>query len=364
MVVVAGLMAAAGCGWRRQADVVIGKPAAPATAPAAQAVLVTVPPPDLGKPPTPEPRDAPGLKGANGRPYGTIAFRSDVPVPSDLLFVLVAGSDARPREDIRRTRADSIHLLAVNPRTLEGTIVGFPRDAWVEIPGRGAAKINMALAYGGPDLLAATVRHLTGLPVHYYVLTGFTGLVSMVDELGGVDVLVERRMNDRNSGTRFQPGWHHFNGNEALAFTRDRTSVPHGDFSRSENQGKLILAALDKMRAEVGDDEGLRRWAGVLLRHVDLDVPTSELLSFAALGRRLEPGFVRNIVVPGRVGNAGSQSVVYLGEEAARIFLDLRPDAVLGSSSRPEQTTTTASTTTSSTTSSTTTTTAPGDVIP
>src|SRR3546814_6401094 len=57
-------------------------------------------------------------------------------------------------------------------RTLEGTVLGFPRDAWVEIPGRGAGKINTALTFGGPQLLAETVRNLTGLPVHYYVLTG------------------------------------------------------------------------------------------------------------------------------------------------------------------------------------------------
>jgi LCP family protein required for cell wall assembly len=349
-----GLLAA-NCGGRRHADVVIGKPSGTTTTAAQVATIVTVPPPDLGRPPAPEPRNAPGLKDANGRPYGTIAFRSDVPIPGELLFVLVAGSDARPNEDIRKTRADSIHLVAVNPRTLEGTILGFPRDAWVEIPGRGANKINMALAYGGPQLLAETVRHLTGLPVHYYVLTGFTGLVGMVDELGGVDVFVERRMNDANSGARFQPGWHHFNGNEALSFSRDRHSVPNGDFTRSENQGKIILAALAKMRAEVGDDDGLRRWLGVLMRHVALDVPNNELMPLAALGRTVEPDFLRNVVVPGRVGTAGSQSVVYLGEPAAQIFLDLRPDAVLGSSTRPEQTTTTApSTTTSSSTTSTT----------
>jgi polyisoprenyl-teichoic acid--peptidoglycan teichoic acid transferase len=352
------MLVAAGCSGKRRADVVIGKPKATTTTAAAVATIVTVPPPDIGRAPIPEPRPARGLKGANGRPYGTIAFRSDIPVPGDLVFILVAGSDARPNEDIRRTRADSIHLLAVNPRTLEGTVLGFPRDAWAEIPGHGAAKINTALSTGGPNLLAETVRHLTGLPVHYYVLTGFTGLAGMVDELGGVDVFVERRMNDRNSGAHFEPGWHHFNGNEALAFSRDRHDVPNGDFSRSENQGKVILAALAKMRAEVGDDDGLRRWIDVLLRHVMLDMPMSEVLPFGALARRLEPEALRNVVVPGKVGTAsGGQSVVYLGEDAARIFEDLRADAVLGTPQRPEQTTTTSS---SSTVPSTTSTTAGG----
>lgn len=339
----------------RDVEVVVGK-TKPSTsvAPTTSTVVVEVPPPDLGRPPVPEPGPAAGLKGANGRGYGSaLTFRSNVPVPKDLRFILVAGSDARPGEDMARTRADSIHLLAVNPRTLEGTVLGFPRDAWVQIPGYGNRKINQALALGGPQLLAETVRNLTGLPVHYWVLTGFGGLTSMVDELGGVDIYLDRRMNDANSGARFEPGWHHFNGTEALAFSRDRKSVPHGDFSRSENQGKLILAALAKLRAEVADDSGLARWTGVLLRHVRLDVPRSDLPALAALARRLAPERVRNAVVPGKVGYAGSQSVVYLGEDAARIFADLRPDAVLGGAGPevPPDTTTTSSTTSSTSTS-------------
>ena len=49
-------------------------------------------------------------------------------------------------EDEERTRADSIHLLCVNPATGQGTLLGFPRDSWVEIPGHGRGKINNALA--------------------------------------------------------------------------------------------------------------------------------------------------------------------------------------------------------------------------
>src|SRR5207253_1472155 len=82
-----------------------------------------------------------------------------------LVFVLVAGSDARPGEDLLHTRADSLHLLCINPATGQGTLLGFPRDSWVDISGHGRGKLNNALALGGPDLLAATVRHLTGLPV-------------------------------------------------------------------------------------------------------------------------------------------------------------------------------------------------------
>jgi LCP family protein required for cell wall assembly len=313
---------------------------------------------DGGEPFLPEPGAGRGVAGADGGPWpAAVPFTTRQAIPDGLVFILVVGSDARPKEDLTRTRADSVHLLAVNPKSRQGTLLGFPRDAWVEIPGHGRGKINNALALGGPDLLAATVRQLTSLPVDYYVLTGFTGLAKMVDELGGVDVFVQRRMNDRASGARFERGWHRFSGAEALAYSRDRNDVARGDFTRSEHQGVLILSALAKMRAEVADDDGLARWVGILLRHARLDVPLSRLPALGALARRLDPTRLHNVVAPGRLGTAGGQSVVFLTTAAARLFEDLRPDAVVGEPDRspppepePATTTTTASPGTSTST--------------
>lgn len=343
--------AGAGCAGTRPAPAaVVGVPEGTSTSTAGPRILT---PSTVGRPPLPgppadlfvegsadnrvraEPRGG-GLTPSDGTPaVPAIPFTTGEPVPDGLVFILVAGSDARPREDMFRTRADSIHLLAVNPATGEGTVLGLPRDSWVEIPGHGRDKINNALALGGPNLLAGTVRRLTGLPVDYYVITGFTGLTRMVDDLGGVDVMVERRMNDRVSGARFERGWHRMNGAEALAFSRNRNDVANGDFSRSENQGLLLLAGLAKMRSEVADDAGVARWIGVLLNYVRLDIPRDRLPNLGALARRLDPARLRNVVAPGRIGSAGPQSVVYLTKEAARLFEDLRADAVIGGADAP-----------------------------
>lgn len=363
VLVVAALSVSAlsACGNKKHADVVIG---VTTTSMSIEAPGPTVVPEPVEPPASGAPRDPRLLLDANGRPYGApLVFRSTVPVPGDLVFVLIVGSDARPGTNLRVANADSLHLMAVNPRTMQGTLVGIPRDSWVEIPGKGNGKITSALPNGGPDLLVRTVEHLTGLPVHYWVLTGFAGLTKMVDELGGVDVLVERRMDDRDSGAHFQPGWHHFTGAQALSFSRDRHDAPDGDFGRSRNQGVLLLAALSKLRAEVSDDDGLRRWLDVLGRHAEVDGPLSSLMGLAALARRLDPAAIANVVVPGRVGYAGSQSVVFLGQDAANLFLDLRPDAVVGAPG-PEATTTTSSSTTTSTSTSTTTSTSTSSTVP
>lgn len=312
----------------------------------------TLPPPDLGRPPLPEPGPAVGLKVANGQPGAPpIEFVSEIPVPDDLVFILVLGSDARPKEDLLRTRADAIQLLALNPRTMQGTIVGFPRDSYVQYPRGGRGKINDALARGGPGYAAETVRLLTGLPIHYYVLTGFVGLQQMVDDVGGIDVLVDRRMNDRFSGARFERGWHRFVGGEALAYSRNRHDVANGDFTRSEHHGQLLLAGLAKLRSTVGDDRSLLARVDVLRRNCRLDVPLDHLPRLAALARRLDPSRLSSVVLPGRVGTAGGASVVFLTQDAPRLFDDLRDDAVIGAAAAdpsappPSTTSTTTSTT-------------------
>ena len=317
-------------------DVIVGFTGETTSTPPTEPPTILEPPPTLPEPerargPLPEPGPAMGLKVANGRPFEpAVEFRSAIPIPDDLVFVLVLGSDARPKEDLLATRADSIHLLAMNPRSGQGTIVGFPRDAYVQYPRGGRGKINDALTRDGPEYVAETVRMLTGLPVDYYVLTGFVGFQRMVDDVGGIDVHVERRMNDRMSGARFEKGWHRFVGGEALAYSRNRHDVPNGDFSRSENQGQLLLSGLGKLRASVADDARLFDFINVLRKSCRFDVPADHLPRLAALARRLDPERINNVVLPGRIGYAGKASVVYLTQDAPRLFADLRDDAVIG----------------------------------
>ena len=273
-----------------------------------------------------------GLLEANGQPFRpAIPFDATIAVPNHLVWVLLVGSDARPGENLLRSRADSIHLVGANPATGQATIVGIPRDSWVPIPGHGVGKINSALVFGGPDLLSDTVHQLTGLPVQLYVVTGFVGMAAMVDAVGGVDVHVDQAMNDTASGAAFQAGWHHMDGGQALAFSRARKSLPGGDFDRSLHQGQVVLAALAKLRSEVGDAAGLQRWLQIGLAHVVLSNAVDTLESLAAAARLTDVSQVRNVVAPGSAGWAGAQSVVYLnGPVLASLVDDLRPDAVIG----------------------------------
>lgn len=287
-------------------------------------------------PPSPSPRGGipryrpPGVGGLwppNGHPPAPARwFRDPVDDSGGLQFVLVLGSDARAG-DPTRSRADSIHILALDPRARRGTIIGIPRDSYVNIPGYGTRKINTALALGGPQLMVRTVRNLTRMPIQYYLLTAFPGFRAMVNAVGGLQAYVPYNMNDRFSRSYFRTGWHHMDGARALAFTRNR-HIPGGDLGRSENQGRLMLDALKNLRARTSHTPDVRGWITILLRHTRVNMSMPELVRLGVLARVTAAADVRNVVAAGRPGSAGRASVVFLSDAAFTLFADVRADAV------------------------------------
>ncbi len=246
-------------------------------------------------------------------------------------FVLVIGSDARPGQVLTNTRADSIHIVGVNPRLGRVSVLGIPRDSWVPIPGAGTNRINAALAAGGPELLVRTVEQLSGIPIDAYVLTGFQGFMQLVHAVGGLQVRIPYPIDDTNARAHLKRGMQHLNGQDALAFSRARHDVPAGDFSRSFNQGRVIIAALAELRRQVaqGSPSALIPWVVAGSQILRTDLGLSDLFELLLAAPAFDPSKVRNDVASGSGTTIGGRSVVVLGERARTLFRDLRVDAVL-----------------------------------
>jgi LCP family protein required for cell wall assembly len=245
------------------------------------------------------------------------------------LFILSLGSDARPGQAITRQRSDSIHIIGIDLATNHATILGFPRDSWVNIPGHGTNKINSAMSAGGPDLTIRTIEDLTGIPIDFWMLTSFPGLVTMVDHIGGLEVDVPYPMHDSFSHANFSPGVHHMRGKAALAFARDRHDVPGGDLGRSKDQGILLLSALAKFHTEFAKDPAIAfTWiqAAWPQTKTNLSVPTMFQLALAA--SQIPASNVNNLVVPAVGGSVGGLSVVFIQPSARAIYADMRADGV------------------------------------
>ena len=108
--------------------------------------------------------------------------------PRNVVWVLFLGSDARPGQRLTGTRADAIQLVGLNLKTGAGTMIGIPRDSYVDIRGHGRNKINASMFFGGPQLMADSVGRLVGVRPDYVFTTGFLGFRGMVRAIGGVTV--------------------------------------------------------------------------------------------------------------------------------------------------------------------------------
>src|SRR5512142_3069832 len=121
-------------------------------------------------------------------------------------------------------------------------MLSIPRDLWVTVPGVGEQRINTAYFFAeaneaGTGSLAAmqTIRQNFGIPVSDYAVIHMLGLLSAIDALGGVDV----QLDSATGG--YAAGAYHFNGQQALAFVRERSTSD--DFSRMQRTQTLIVAA-------------------------------------------------------------------------------------------------------------------------
>jgi LCP family protein required for cell wall assembly len=230
----------------------------------------------------------------------------------DPVFILVLGSDARPGTEMDRGLCDSIHILGIDPASGRASLVGIPRDSFVPLSTGGSGKINSAMPEGGAQAMVDTVEDLTGITFDYYVLTNFDGFVRAVNAVGGLAIDAPYAF-DGFEGTTFEQGNQTLDGGQALEFARTRKSLSHGDFDRSMNQGRLMLAALGQFKEEfAGDPAAMFRWIGAGMRNVATDIPLDELLRLGFTAATIAPKRVTNLVAVGTVGEEGGISIVRL----------------------------------------------------
>jgi LCP family protein required for cell wall assembly len=169
---------------------------------------------------------------------------------------LIAGSDGRDgltNQQIIQLHvgfdfgtANSDSLMLLHTGSGRPVLISIPRDSYVPIPGYGYNKINAALGFGGPSLLVQTVENVTGLRINHFVEIGFTGLVTVVNTIGGVRICLPTALHDYDSGVNLKAGCQTLDGAQALAFVRDRHSFADEDLQRIQDQRAFLKALLDK----------------------------------------------------------------------------------------------------------------------
>jgi LCP family protein required for cell wall assembly len=230
--------------------------------------------------------------------------------------IMLLGMDAQGNADRRYARTDTIMIASINPDLPSVSILSFPRDLQIRIPSNPDDRINTVWRTGyldkypggGPAFLAAVMRKDFGIKIDHYVRVDFAGFVGAVDQVGGVDVIVECELHDTFpdqssvlNGTRIRgtqdldvyPGKASLSGYQALMFARSRESTT--DFDRARRQQKVVRALLDKARKTnlLANAIGLY---GVYQTYVDTDIDLTSIPAFAGIAQRLN-----NLAIQSRV---------------------------------------------------------------
>ena len=174
-------------------------------------------------------------------------------------IALVIGSDHRYTDGSSPSRSDTFMLVRIDPKRHVVSLLSFPRDLWVPIPGFGNDRINAAFSDGAqlqgssPTKLALeTVKNLTGLNINYVAVVDFRGFSDLVNNLDGVYIPVDEYylhtqatndaspIDERYSAIDVKPGYQLLHGADALAFSRYRHT--DSDFYRNARQQTFLRA--------------------------------------------------------------------------------------------------------------------------
>ncbi|MGI8456948.1 MAG: LCP family protein [Propionibacteriaceae bacterium] len=185
------------------------------------------------------PSDSPSSSAEAPRPTKPTTGRA-----ANSINVVLMGSDSRDTSDSGAGRSDVLMVAHLDADRKQAYVVSFPRDMWVAIPDHGKAKINAAFAYGGPKLTVRTLEGLLDTRMDHVALMDFEGFVNLTKDLGGVTVT--NKYASTSQGFHFPVGKITIQGDQALAYVRERHQLPHGDLDRAQRQRIVVQAILAK----------------------------------------------------------------------------------------------------------------------
>ena len=264
--------------------------------------------------------------------------------------ILVLGTDSRTsasdpsqwKEGAQRT--DAIMIVQVSGDRKTVSVMSIPRDSWVEIPGHGQGKINAAYSYGGPSLTIHAVENLTGIHIDHFAVANFESFVALTDEIGGVRVNL--KTPQRLAGKELGAGAQVLDGQQALAYTRERSSLPNGDFDRVKRQQTWMRSIVSRVltNGTLSSPTALYSFLKTASRTVAVDesFTLNQMQSLALETRHLHSNDIRFMTVPtaGTGTSTDGQSIVTLdadvdtplfkafAEDRVSAYLTEHPDAV------------------------------------
>jgi LCP family protein required for cell wall assembly len=231
---------------------------------------------------------------------------------------------------------DTMMLLHVPADGSKATVISFPRDSYVAIPGHGMNKLNSAYPDGvrdgngskaaGASLLADTISNLTGLSIDHFVQVDLLGFYRISNAIGGVSVCLNSAMGPATqvgqvgngldsgyepdgtfvksySGINLKKGVNVISGKQALAFVRQRHGLPNGDLDRIKRQQYFLSAVFRKLIS-----------GGTLINPIKLQHLLKAITSSLTMDQTLNPTKLADQMENLTAGNVTFTTIPVLGD--------------------------------------------------
>ncbi|MGW2615566.1 LCP family protein [Streptomyces sp. NPDC001500] len=272
--------------------------------------------------------------------------------------IMIVGSDTRQGanakygKDLTTMQSDTLMVLHIPADRKWASVVSFPRDSWVEIPGcqkgDGSSssphhfKINEAFAIGGStgkvaEAAACTIKTVetnTGLRIDHFMTVDFSGFKGMVDALEGIEVCPKQAIHDEKAHLDLEAGCQTVKGEKALGYVRTRYSVGDGsDIGRIGRQQEFMDALAKKAKSKLGSPDAMYGFLQSITKSLTTDPDIAGIQPLYGLADELKGipsdrlGF---LTVPnyGRVADQPTDkaNVVWQYPQAADLFTSLAKD--------------------------------------
>ena len=222
--------------------------------------------------------------------------------------ILVLGVDSED-DGLNANQAfngDTMMMITFNPKTLTATVFSMPRDTYVPIACRNNtyAKINSSAA-SGVSCVTQTIEKMTSIKIDYFLKINFKGVVDLVNALDGITVNVEKPYFNTNNGTDyngkvceqdsnrdfgqivcFDYGYQNLNGEEALAYSRNRHQYIGSDLDRIRHQQDVVEALAEKLKT-VKTFTQFKTILNSIQKNIDTNMTTEQILSIYNVGKSL-----------------------------------------------------------------------------
>jgi LCP family protein required for cell wall assembly len=268
------------------------------------------------------------------------------PKLNQALNVLMIGSDQRNGANAKYgkavgERSDTIILLHFSPGGKKALGISFPRDSMVQLPQCTShtgstipahlGMINESFNNGGAGCTWRTIESLTKIRIDHFAKVDFSGFKRVVDALGGVEICLPQRVDDKDSRLHLSAGRHIVRGDQALAYVRNRHGLGDGsDLGRIKRQQKFLGAVVKKATSNgtLTSPSKLYSFLDAATKSVttDKDFTVDEMKKVAGSVQGMSAGKVQFITVPWEAYAPDPNRIQWKQPDASNLFAAVRSD--------------------------------------